>query len=79
MQIGVEGFDAQSAHLIASMIVKESERFINEISHRAAREQMAFAEKELSLPQGSVFSNGGYEATEAYFKILRDSYGWQEA
>lgn len=47
LQIGVEGFDAQSAHLIASMIVKESERFINEISHRAAREQMAFAEKEL--------------------------------
>ena len=42
--------------------------------HRAS-----FAEKELSLPQGSVFSNGGYEATEAYFKILRDSYGWQEA
>lgn len=47
LRVDVEGFDAQSAHLIATTIVKESERFINEISHRAAREQMEFAEKEL--------------------------------
>ncbi|MCR2074772.1 capsule biosynthesis protein, partial [Campylobacter lari subsp. concheus] len=37
----------QSAHLIASTIVKESEKFINEISHKAARDQMQFAEEEL--------------------------------
>ncbi|MBX7490508.1 capsule biosynthesis protein [Helicobacter turcicus] len=47
LQVNVEGFDAESAYLIASTIVKESEKFINEISHRAAREQMEFAEKEL--------------------------------
>ena len=33
--------------MIANAILKESERFVNEVSHKAAREQMAFAEKEL--------------------------------
>ncbi|AJD05846.1 capsular polysaccharide export system, inner membrane protein [Campylobacter lari] len=47
LRVEVEGFDPQSAHLIASTIVKESEKFINEISHKAAREQMQFAEEEL--------------------------------
>ncbi|AJC84177.1 capsular polysaccharide export system, inner membrane protein [Campylobacter peloridis] len=47
LRVSVEGFDAQSAHLIATTIVKESEKFINEISHKAAREQMQFAEDEL--------------------------------
>lgn len=47
LRVKVEGFDPQSAHLIASTIVKESEKFINEISHKAARDQMQFAEEEL--------------------------------
>ncbi|EGK7514268.1 capsule biosynthesis protein [Campylobacter lari] len=47
LRVEVEGFDPQSAHLIASTIVKESEKFINEISHKAARDQMQFAEEEL--------------------------------
>ncbi|EHU1054516.1 capsule biosynthesis protein [Campylobacter lari] len=47
LRVEVEGFDPQSAHLIASTIVKESEKFINEISHKAARDQMQFAEGEL--------------------------------
>ncbi|AJC93633.1 capsular polysaccharide export system, inner membrane protein [Campylobacter volucris] len=47
LRVEVEGFSAKDAHLIATTIVKESERFINEISHKAAREQMAFAENEL--------------------------------
>ncbi|EDP6893639.1 capsule biosynthesis protein [Campylobacter lari] len=47
LRVEVEGFDPQSAHLIASTIVKESEKFINEISHKAARDQMQFAEDEL--------------------------------
>ncbi|MCR6578799.1 capsule biosynthesis protein [Campylobacter insulaenigrae] len=46
-KIEVEGFEPEDAHLIATTIVKESERFINEISHKTAREQMAFAEEEL--------------------------------
>ncbi|EAL2829612.1 capsule biosynthesis protein [Campylobacter lari] len=47
LRVEVEGFDPQSAHLIALTIVKESEKFINEISHKAARDQMQFAEEEL--------------------------------
>ncbi|MCV3453966.1 capsule biosynthesis protein [Campylobacter sp. FU_520] len=47
LRVEVEGFNPQNAHLIASTIVKESEKFINEISHKAARDQMQFAEEEL--------------------------------
>ncbi|HFU2587971.1 TPA: capsule biosynthesis protein [Campylobacter jejuni] len=47
LDVEVEGFTPESAHLIAQTIMQESEKFINEISHKAAREQMAFAEEEL--------------------------------
>ncbi|WP_161593807.1 capsule biosynthesis protein [Campylobacter armoricus] len=47
LRVEVEGFNPQSAHLIALTIVKESEKFINEISHKTARDQMQFAEEEL--------------------------------
>ena len=43
----VEGFTPESSYLIAKTIVEESEKFVNEISHKGAREQMAFAEGEL--------------------------------
>ena len=47
LQVNVEGFSPQDAKTIAHAILKESERFINEISQSAAREQMIFAEQEL--------------------------------
>ncbi|AXP09052.1 capsule biosynthesis protein [Campylobacter hepaticus] len=47
LKVEVEGFTPQSAYLIAQTIMQESEKFINEISHQAAREQMAFAEGEV--------------------------------
>ncbi|MFK0323198.1 capsule biosynthesis protein [Campylobacter coli] len=47
LNVEVEGFTPESAHLIAKTIMQESEKFINEISHKAAREQMAFAENEV--------------------------------
>lgn len=47
LKIEVEGFTPESAHLIAQNIMQESEKFINEISHKSAREQMAFAENEV--------------------------------
>lgn len=37
----------------------------------------AFSESELAHPQGSSFSDGGYEATSAYLDILRDEYAWR--
>ena len=48
LEIEVEGFTPQDSQTIANTILKQSERFVNEISHKAAREQMIFAEKELS-------------------------------
>ncbi|MDO4674295.1 capsule biosynthesis protein [Campylobacter sp.] len=47
LSVEVEAFSPESAHLIAQSIIEESERFINEISHQAAREQMNFAENEV--------------------------------
>lgn len=47
LKVDVEGFTPQDAQIIANAILKESEKFVNEVSHKAAREQMAFAEKEL--------------------------------
>lgn len=47
LQVNVEGFSPQDAKMIAEAILKESERFVNEISQSAAREQMIFAEQEL--------------------------------
>lgn len=36
------------------------------------------SEEDLVHPQGSSFSNGGYEATQAYLNVLRDRYHWME-
>lgn len=47
LKIEVQGFSPESSYLIAKTIMQESEKFINEISHKGAREQMAFAENEL--------------------------------
>jgi capsular polysaccharide transport system permease protein len=47
LTIRVEGFEPAFAHALGTEILAQSERFVNEISHRMAREQMAFAEHEL--------------------------------
>lgn len=47
LNIQVEGFTPESAQLISKTILKESERFVNELSHKSAREDLAFAESEL--------------------------------
>lgn len=44
----VQGFDAKFAQTLNRAILDESERFVNEMSHRLAREKMAFAETELA-------------------------------
>ncbi|MEB2792143.1 capsule biosynthesis protein [Campylobacter upsaliensis] len=48
LNVEVEAFTPKSAQIIAQSIVEESEKFINEISHKAAREQMRFAEEEVN-------------------------------
>lgn len=45
--VRVQAFEPVAAHAVAEEILAESERFVNEISRRMARDQMAFAETEL--------------------------------
>lgn len=48
LSVSVEAFDPAFAQAINKAILAQSERFVNEISHRMAREQMAFAEGEMA-------------------------------
>jgi capsular polysaccharide transport system permease protein len=47
LKLRVQAFDPVLAQAINQEILAQSERFVNEVSHRMAREQMAFAEAEL--------------------------------
>ena len=47
LNVAVEGFSPEDARIISAAILEESERFINEISHNIAREQLRFAQGEL--------------------------------
>lgn len=49
LKLRVEGFDPTFAQQINQAILEESERFVNESSHRIARERLRFAEGELAL------------------------------
>lgn len=48
LNISVQSFDAKFAEQVLAIMLNESERFVNELSHRMAREQMAFAQSELA-------------------------------
>lgn len=47
LSVRVQAFDPALAQQVNAEILAQSERFVNEISHRMAREQMAFAETEM--------------------------------
>ena len=47
LNVAVESFSPEDARIISAAILEESERFINEISHNIAREQLRFAQGEL--------------------------------
>ncbi|WP_419654867.1 capsule biosynthesis protein [Campylobacter lanienae] len=47
LNVAVEGFSPEDARTISAAILEECERFINEISHNIAREQLRFAQGEL--------------------------------
>jgi capsular polysaccharide transport system permease protein len=49
LRIRTEAFTAEQAQAINKAILSESERFVNELSHRMSRDQMAFAEDELKI------------------------------
>jgi capsular polysaccharide transport system permease protein len=46
--VEVQAFDPNFAEQTLRVMLSESERFVNELSHRMAREQMAFAQGELA-------------------------------
>jgi capsular polysaccharide transport system permease protein len=48
LAIRAQAYTPQMAQAIASSLVAEGERFMNELAHRLAREQVAFAEREVS-------------------------------
>lgn len=47
LTLRVQGFSAEQAQKLNALLVRQSERFINEISQRMARDQMAFSSGEL--------------------------------
>ncbi|PND35355.1 ABC transporter permease [Achromobacter pulmonis] len=48
LNVTVQAFDPEFAEETLRVMLRESERFVNELSHRMAREQMAFAQSELA-------------------------------
>lgn len=48
LSVHVQAFDSAFAEGVLKVMLAESERFVNELSHRMAREQMAFAQSELA-------------------------------
>lgn len=58
LTIQVEAFDPKFANEVLTIILAESERFVNEISHRMARDQVKFSQQELTL------SRKNYEDTK---------------
>lgn len=48
LSVSVQAFDPRFAEEVLKIMLGESERFVNELSHRMAREQMAFAQSELA-------------------------------
>jgi capsular polysaccharide transport system permease protein len=53
LNIKVEAFDPAFAKQMLEVILSRSQVFVNEISHQMAREQLRFAESELSLAKAS--------------------------
>jgi capsular polysaccharide transport system permease protein len=54
LQIRTQAFTPEAAQAVNRQIIALSERFINESSHRLAREQMEFAEQELEKARAAV-------------------------
>lgn len=54
LRISAQAYDARTARAIADMLVKEGERFMNEMSHALARTQVEFLEKQVAQAQTQV-------------------------
>ncbi|WP_242444272.1 ABC transporter permease [Advenella sp. S44] len=48
LQIQVEAFDPDMSQRVLDVILRESEHFVNELSHKLTRDQLTFVERELA-------------------------------
>ncbi len=46
--IKAQGYDPKTSHAIAAMLVEEGERFMNDLAHRLAQEQVDFLEQQVA-------------------------------
>jgi capsular polysaccharide transport system permease protein len=56
LTLEAEGFSREYAQSLLSAIIRNSELFLNEMSHQLAREQMTFVEKEMATAQEELRS-----------------------
>jgi capsular polysaccharide transport system permease protein len=69
LTIRTQGFEPQIAKSVNEEVVAISERFINESSHRLARDQMAYAESELQSARASL------DDTRNHILRFQEEYG----
>ena len=69
LRIHTQAFTPEIAQAVNQEVVAISERFINEISHHLAREQMSFAESELKKARGRL------DAVRGRLQTFQEEYG----
>lgn len=71
LKVRTQGLDPAFAQRLNAAILESSERFVNETSHRIARERLRFAEGELELASKRVESaTGQLLAFQSRYKLL---------
>ncbi|HBP29648.1 MAG TPA: ABC transporter permease [Advenella kashmirensis] len=53
LSIEVQAFEPKMAQAVMDVLLKESERFVNELSHRLTRDQLSFVERELATARSN--------------------------
>ena len=53
LKIEVQAFEPEYSQKVLQAILKESERFVNELSHKMTRDQLAFVEQELATARAN--------------------------
>lgn len=53
LKVEVQAFDPEYSQKVLETILKESERFVNELSHRMVKDQLSFVERELKTARSN--------------------------
>ncbi len=53
LEVEVEAFNPEFSKKVLDVILKESDRFVNELSHKLTRDQLAFVERELATARAA--------------------------